>query len=145
MLFTVSRLPARTLIFLRGGSSGATASVALSARSCPMSLPDSLAGFGTSTTEPIVGCMLGGMAFASRITAGVVLNLAAIVSMRSRVAVTLCAVQLDNAWDHFDKFSLNFSALICGSRIRVLGLPVITGLLNCGFKALNSSIGISAS
>ena len=88
--------------------------------------------------------MLGGISFASRMTCGVVLNLAAIVSIFSRAAVTLCAVQLDSALVHLLKFSLNFCALISGSKIFVVGLPGIIGRLNCGFSALNSSIGISA-
>ena len=95
--------------------------------------------------EPALSTMRGGILLTSRITSGVVRNFAAMVSIRSRAVVTLCAVHEDSACVHLPRLDLNFSALLLGSRICVSALPMMTGLLNCGLSALNSSIGSSAS
>ena len=112
------------------GPSASTFMVALFTTSSEISLSDVVANLGTSNTDPAFTCMLGGISFASRMTCGVVLNLAAIVSIFSRAAVTLCAVQLESALVHLLKFSLNFCALISGSKIFVVGLPGMIGRLN---------------
>src|SRR5690606_14498744 len=72
-------------------------------------------------------------------------NFEASDEMLSLAPVILWVVQVDSAWPQEARFRWNFSAFSLGSRILVLSPPMITGRLNWGLSALNSSSDISAS
>jgi len=101
--------------------------------------------FGTRMVEPTFSSDFAGMLLAWRRTSGVVPNFEASEAMLTRAPVILCVVQVDRAWPHCARLMWNFSAFYFGSRICVWAPPMITGFLNCGLSALNSSIDISAS
>src|SRR5476649_300956 len=101
--------------------------------------------FRHQMVEPATSTVFCGMLLGWRITSGVVWKREASVAMRSRALVILVVVQVDSAWPHCARFRWNLAAFSVGSRILVCSPPVMTGRLNCGFSALNSSTDISAS
>jgi hypothetical protein len=99
--------------------------------------------FGTRMVEPAFSTDFCGMLLAWRITSAMWKREASEL-MLSRALVILCVVQVDSSLVHWARFRWNFSAFSFGSRILVSSSPVMTGRLNCGFRALNSSTDSSA-
>ncbi|MNM85040.1 hypothetical protein D3C81_971460 [compost metagenome] len=84
------------------------------------------------------------MRLISRSVSASTLSRAASASTRSRLS-TVTAVQLDSPPRYVLRLYWKRSALSNGSRICGLAAPRITGRLNEGFSALNSSSGMLAS
>src|SRR6185369_6712904 len=113
--------------------------------SVEISGPMAAEAVGTKMVEPAFSTDFCGILFAWRMASGVVPNLRASEAMLSRALEILWVVQLDRAWVQDARLAANLAAFSVGSRILVCSLPVMTGFLNCGFRALNSSTEISAS